>query len=276
MKPTSSSVNGFYSSLAHAVDDLERSFAACDGLMTLQFLHKAVSLLRSSHLHLTQLVQRLHLPAGEKWLDEYMDESSHVWEACHVLKAGVSRMENYHSAVANLVSLLDDAHRSRGSSNPQLLRQIMRAISVIRREAVGIEEENRVLVETRIEALSLRLDEKVPSESKLNGFNGFRGVLYAMRKVCSFLLLLLFWGFLSWWPESSSYRTEAVEGSLFFGSGFMVSMRRLQQRVVQEVERTEGRRGVLMHEFRSVRGVVEEVKEEVERSGGCEGRDKGD
>lgn len=147
----------------------------------------------------------------------------------------------------------------------------MRAISVIRRDAVGIEEENRVLVETRIEALSLRLDEKVPSESKLNGFNGFRGVLYAMRKVSSFLLLLLFWGFLSWWPESSSYQTEAVEGSLFFGSGFMVSMRRLQQRVVQEVERTEGRRGVLMHEFRSVRGVVEEVKEEVERSGGCEG-----
>lgn len=67
---------------------------------------------------------------------------------------------------------------------------------------MAIREENRVLVETRAEALALRLAETVPPDAKFTGFNGFRGVLCATRMLTSFLLTLLSWGVLHYWPDA--------------------------------------------------------------------------
>lgn len=267
MKPSSTTVSSFHSFLAHGLDDLDRSFSS-NAFMSLQFLQHAVALLRSLHSHLTHLVQKLHLPVGEKWLDEYMDESSRLWDVCHVIKLGISGIENYCSTGAHMVSSLDEWRRN---PSPHLTRQVMRAISVCRREAMGLEEENRVLVETRVEPLSLRFNDMGPMESKFMGFNGFREVLYALSNASSFLLMILIWGSVSSWPELSCHRA-AIESSLFFGSGYMVSMARLQQRLVGEMEGMIGRPGILMYEFRSVRAATEELREELEmsRGMGCE------
>ncbi|KAL0412741.1 UNVERIFIED_CONTAM: hypothetical protein Sradi_1475800 [Sesamum radiatum] len=271
---STSSVHGFLNFLARDLDNLDHLFLSHNFIMSAAFLQHVLSSLRSFHSHLTLLVQNLNLPVGDKWLDEYMDESSRLWEASHLLKSGLSAIEKYSSSAANIPSLLHD-HRV---LNPQLSRQIIRAINACQREMTALQEENKSTAEAKLQTLSLRLKETVLAESKFNKYNGFRGVLHAMRNVNTLLLLILLSGLVYYWPETSFYQSAHHEGSLLFGSTstFVVSTGKLQRRIANAMSHLQVRPGILLYELQRAKFAMDEVKMEMERVLDCDDDDQSD
>ncbi|KAK4751898.1 hypothetical protein SAY87_020696 [Trapa incisa] len=269
--PTSS-VSGFYRFLERGLDELESSASSSTNFISFQFLHAVLSSLRSFHTQLTFLVQKLRLPVGEKWLDEYMDESSRLWDACNVIKSGTSAMEGYYTAGSNVAATLLEFHELHG--RPYNSRQVLWAIDGCRREYVGLEDSNRTLIERRIEPLSLSFNGNKTAllmQSNFNGFSGFRGVLYAMRCVTSLLLTILLGGLVYAGPPTSTFIDKGDfnggETSMIFGSSFMVSAERLRRRVAEGMERTgEEAPGIMLYELRRARQAMEEVRSEIVRS----------
>ncbi|ESQ34591.1 hypothetical protein EUTSA_v10010029mg [Eutrema salsugineum] len=256
MDPSSAnSVNGFYSFLNRSMDDLERVYLS-NNFMSVHFLQRALCLLRTSHSHLTLLVQKLQLPL----------------KACLVIKSAVSSIENFSSAGISIASTLDGHHNHRRLS-PQLSRQVIRAISVCRRDAIGIEEENRALMENRVQRFPFWSEQTVAnataieSSTKLqNGFCGFRGVLYATRNMSSLLLMVLINGLVYCFPGDATMSQTQTQTQTQVGvGGFAGAMGRLQQRVAAEVGRMGVRKGILMHEYRRSKAALEELKAELER-----------
>ncbi|CAL4887368.1 unnamed protein product [Urochloa decumbens] len=278
---SSSTAAAFYATLARGLDDLDRSLST-SAFLSLPSLRCALSLLRAAHAGLARLVASLHLPGGAAWLDEYMDEASRLCDACRALRQGAAAVEGYAATAARLASLLSQhqhaaapaaaaSHHVLHVSARQQQQAVARAIGVCRREAVAVMEENRAAVEARAEALALRLAEGVPADAKLGGFNGFRGVLCATRMLTSFLLTLLSWGVLHYWPDAGAAAGDC--GAAYFGAAFAAALARAQQRAAAEAARCVaaggggGGAGVMMYEFRRARAAVEEAKEAAERGG---------
>lgn len=131
---------------------------------------------------------------------------------------------------------------------------------------MGLEEENRSLLETRIQPLSLKFDENVGIESKFNNFNGFQGVLYALKNVSSLLLMILLGSLVYYHPETSFSSQVDYEGHMVFGSAFLVSAARLHQRVKTTLinQQQEHQHGILLYEFLKTKAAMEDVKVHLE------------
>ncbi|XP_052142481.1 uncharacterized protein LOC127762139 [Oryza glaberrima] len=265
MKPSPSTVAAFYGTLARGLDELERSLAASSSaaeFVSAASLRAALALIRAAHAGLARLVGSLHLPGGAAWLDEYMDETSRLCDACRALRLGAASLEGYSDSASRLASALRSSHLS---------FEVTRAMSACRRDAMAIREENRVLVETRAEALALRLAETVPPDAKFTGFNGFRGVLCATRMLTSFLLTLLSWGVLHYWPDAGG-AGGATDCGAYFGAAFASALARAQQRAAAAAAAVspsvvDAGGGAMMHEFRRARAAVEQARDAVDRAG---------
>uniref|UniRef100_A0A0E0CLU9 Uncharacterized protein n=1 Tax=Oryza meridionalis TaxID=40149 RepID=A0A0E0CLU9_9ORYZ len=264
MKPSPSTVAAFYGTLARGLDELDRSLAsssAASEFVSAASLRAALALIRAAHAGLARLVGSLHLPGGAAWLDEYMDETSRLCDACRALRLGAASLEGYSESASRLASALRSSHLS---------FEVTRAMSACRRDAMAIREENRVLVETRAEALALRLAETVPPDAKFTGFNGFRGVLCATRMLTSFLLTLLSWGVLHYWPDAGA--AAGADCGAYFGAAFASALARAQQRAAAAAAAVspsvvDAGGGAMMHEFRRARAAVEQARDAVDRAG---------
>lgn len=157
--------------------------------------------------------------------------------------------------------------------------QVLWAIDGCRREYAGLEESNRTLIERRIEPLLLSFtgNNTLPlMQSNLNGFSGFRGVLYAMRCATSLLLMILLGGLVYGGGATTSTFIDGgyLDGEAtdtVFGSNFMVSIARLRRRVAHGLERIgeEEQPGILLHELRRARITMEEVRSVLEGGAGA-------
>ncbi|GER56999.1 hypothetical protein STAS_34768 [Striga asiatica] len=259
--PSSNSVSGFLNFLARELDGLENLFLS-QNFMSFDFLSNVLSSLRSFHTKLIILAQKLKLRVGEKWLDEYMDETSRLWEACHVIKSGVSNMEAYCSSGANLATFLDD-HRV---LNSQLFRQVTRAINRCQRETIPLQHENRRIAETKIQSLSLKFKDNFLSELRYNKYNGFQGALYALKNANTLLLAILLSGLVYFWPETSFCRENNQEEivSPFIGSNFVASSASLHDRIVTVVACLGLEPGVVLFELRAAKFALDELKMAIE------------
>ncbi|WVZ67983.1 hypothetical protein U9M48_016982 [Paspalum notatum var. saurae] len=252
-------MNAFFTSLARGLDDLGRA----GGLSSLPALLRAAALLRGLHSQLTLMVGQLHLPPGGRWLDEYMDETARLWDACLAVKLGLASVERYCAAASCAAAALDNWLQD---PSPHSTRQVMRAISTSRREAMAAEEENRALADARIAPLSLQLDERLllrATDARLAGFNGFRGLLYALHNASSLLLLILASGAV---PCASACAPCASDSDTAADDAFTASIAMLQQRMAEEAEPAGVPAGIRMCEFRCARAAVEAAREEVERA----------
>ncbi|KAL6531648.1 hypothetical protein OROMI_028011 [Orobanche minor] len=258
---SSSSVSGYLNLLARELDDLDNLFMS-QNFMSFDFLAHVLSSLRSFHSKLIILVKKLKLRVGEKWLDEYMDETSRLWEACLVIKSGVSNMESYYSSGASIASFLDD-HRV---LNMQLFRQVIRSINRCQREIIPLQQENKRIAQTKVQSLSLQIKENFVADLKYNKYNGFQGALYAMRNASTLLLVILLSGLVYFWPETSFCQesNEQEIGNSFVGSNFVVSSANLHQRMVNAASYFDLQPGVVLYELQSARFAVDEMKMAIE------------
>ena len=132
---------------------------------------------------------------------------------------------------------------------------------------------------TRIPPLSLlcfngssSVSSGMGSTSKLNAFNGFRGVLHAVKNISSLLLMILLCGLVYCWPESIFHGSNGIGNEedqhqrTMFSSSFIASMERLKQRVANEIERVDVQPvGILLFEFREAKAAMEGLKVELEK-----------
>ena len=254
-------MNSFYSSMAHGLEALQRSPHAC---LSAAFLQQAAALLRSLHSQLLHLVQRLHLPPGERWLDEYMDETSRLWDACQLARAGASALDAYCTAAARVAPAIH-AWLYDAAAAPH----VHRAISAPRRHAAGLQQDNRALADARLDPAALLLDDRSPLDFKLNAFNGFRGVLYALRNASSLLLIVLISGTVTCLPDLLTTACCCAPGAAAAAATHhqhyvASSMARLRQRVAQEVD-SRSAAGIMMYEFRQARAAIDSLKQDFDR-----------
>ncbi|XP_051132478.1 uncharacterized protein LOC127252367 [Andrographis paniculata] len=263
MSHSSSSINGFISFLTREFDNLNHLLLSRDFIMSATFLRHILSVLRSSHSQLTSLVQKSHLPVGGKWLDDYMDETSRLWEVCLALKSGAASIENLYSSAFNVASLLDDHH----ALNQQLSRQVIRGINACQREIRALEYANKDIAMEKAQTLSLNSQHNFSMESsKKNKHNGICGVLYTMRSANTLLLMILLGGLVHYSPQLSYFSQENSIGDLPFGSTLTTSMGNLRERMANIMSHWERQPtcAILLYELHDTKCTMDEMKIEIE------------
>ncbi|CAD6246326.1 unnamed protein product [Miscanthus lutarioriparius] len=155
-------------------------------------------------------------------------------------------------------ALRDWLYGSSGSggshSHAAAVRHLQRAITAPRRHAVALHQDNRALADARLDPASLLLDDRSPLEFKLNAFNGFRGVLYALRNATSFL------------PRPPRLRHRHLPPLTSPPAALpSPTTSSAPRRVAQEMEGCIIGGGIMMYEFRQARAAIDGLKQDFDR-----------
>ncbi|CAM6115831.1 unnamed protein product [Calypogeia fissa] len=228
-------VANYYASLAKGLDNLERAAAA--DFMSFEFISSGIDLLRSAHSGALLLIETLRLPVstnGEEWLNEYMDETVKLLDVCNVLKSAGSGLEQYQNLVESAIRAVDVP----GNVRYQVHRGL-HTLNACRQEMLQIETEHRILMETKIEAagkLTVNLGDK-HVENKFVKWNGFWGVLFALKNMTAYICRLLLCAVVYIGPIPA-LNAELVSVKSLWSA----SLVRLHQSVTEEIGKTQSGR----------------------------------
>ncbi|KAL3638179.1 hypothetical protein CASFOL_018049 [Castilleja foliolosa] len=250
----------FYEFLTKELSNLDNLFIS-ENFMSMKFLQQVMSTLRSLHSRLTLLAKNLYLPAGGKWVDEYMDESSRLWEACTVLKPGVSNMKRYYKYADNIPTLVRNA-----VANPEVSYQVRGAIENCKTRMERLTERNETIIaEGRVNGLGLNFDPKYNNDT-FDGCTGFIGVLYATKTATTLLLAILVSGLVYFCPETKTYFEAKYDEHWVFEPGYMGLTAKLHGRMADKIGMLESESDILVDELGKSMCSMDELLRGIKRS----------
>lgn len=175
----------FYGALARGLDKLDRSMS--ENFISFQWLKEALNLLKAMHSGVILLIEKLDLAVslrGEEWLNDYMDETLKLLDICNALKVGISGLEHYHMVVELALMKLDGLEKI-----VPLNSRVLNALDACKEESERVNaEKKKIVVSKKLTdgRFKFCLNEK-NLESKFVRWNGFWGVMFAVKNVTSLI-----------------------------------------------------------------------------------------
>jgi len=251
----------FYGALARSLDKLDRSMS--ENFISFQWLKEALNLLKDMHSGVILLVEKLDLPVslrGEEWLNNYMDETLKLLDICNALKVGISGLKHYHMLVELALMKLDGLE-----TVVPLNYRVMNALDAFKEEAERLDaEKKKIVVSKKLTdgRLKFCLNEK-HLESKFVKWNGFWGVMFAVKNVTS----LISWFLISGLVYPVPLDLDSNSHNVSFQSQWSTPFLHLYLRFNEELgkNRKENRSSIfLLREFTSLETITTDLRNRIQ------------
>lgn len=257
----SEDLQAFYGALARGLDNLDRSMS--ENFISCQWLKEALNLLKAMHVGVILLVEKLGLPVslkGEEWLNDYMDETLKLLDICNALKVGISGLEHYQMVVELSLMKLDGLEKV-----VPLNSKVLNDLDACKEEAARLTaEKKKIVVSKKLTdgRLKFCLNEK-NLQSKFAKWNGFWGVMFAVKNVTSLISWFLISGLV--YPLPLDLKSDS--GNVSFQSQWSTPFLHLYLRFNEELGKNRKENGsslLLLRQFGTLETITTDLRNRIQ------------
>lgn len=254
-------LQAFNGALARGLENLDRSMS--ENFISFQWLKEALNLLKAMHAGVILLVEKLDLPVslkGEEWLNDYMDETLKLLDICNALKVGISGLEHYQMVVELALIKLNGLEKA-----VPLNSRVLNDLDACKEEAGRLNaDKQKIIVSKKLTdgRLKFCLNEK-NLQSKFVKWNGFWGVMFAVKNVTSLISWFLISGLVYPLPLDPNSNSDKVS----FQSQWSTSFLNLYLRFNEELEKNRkgnGSSSLLLRELESLETITTDLRDRIQ------------